>query len=281
MELKDVLGYLDVKEADITVDGKLSIDKFKEAFNGDKGFFRKDQLEQIVKGDADLVNKLTGSRVGAIEAQLTRNMKSMGVELDDETSKAGIEKKMEFIYKTYSTKTKEELKSVKDELATKDVDAATKEWRDKYHKIEAKYNDTDGLLKKTALDLESEKKGRIDFEKSITIKSIHNDALSKIKFSKSVDDLKKKGFLSTLQESYKLDIDETGAVFPMTLDGKRIENKVVNGKFYTVDELYQQEAEKNNLIEKEQSKKFGSNIVQSTSQNVESGEPKRKTFREL
>jgi hypothetical protein len=284
MEIKDVLSYLDIKEADITVDGKPSMDKFKELFNGDAGFLKRALLKDEIKSNPTLLSEITGSRVGAIDTAVNRVAKSLGVELDEETSKAGVEKKIDFIFKTHSKKYNEEVSTLKKELDLKDVDAAVKEYKDKYVKLESKYNDTKSLHDQTVAALEAEKKGRMDFEKSITIKSAHENALGKIKFAKDVDELKKEGFLSILNRSYKLDTDETGKVVVFDAEGKRITNPNKNGHFMEVEELYKHEAVKNKLLATEQSQKFGDKFVTSTTTNNGSdngAESKRKTFREI
>lgn len=283
MEIKDLLQYLDIKEDQVKDGDKFSLDKFKEAFNGDGGFFRKNQLKDIVKGDQQLMSEITGSRVGSIDTALNRAAKALGVEFDDETGKQGVEKKLDFVVKTHSKKINDELSSLKKELELKDVDAAVKEYKDRYSKLESKFNDTKGLLEKTVGDLENERKGRAEFEKSLKITGAHQGALSKIKFAKDVDELKKEGFLSILSKNYKLDIDENGQVIPLTQEGKRIPNQMVSGKFLEVEELYQLEAVKNNLIAKEGTEKFAK-FGERTTVKVDSNDgtrPERKTFREV
>lgn len=283
-DVKDLLSYLDVKESDITVDGKLSMDKFKEVFNGDNGFFRKNQLEDLIKGDEKLKDKITGTRVGAIETALKRTMKAHGIEFDEETEKAGIEKKVDVVFKTIAKTKDDAIKTLKAELDLKDVDAAVKEYKDKYLKLEGKHRDVDEMLKKTASELEAERKKFIDFEKSFAVKSAHEGALGKIKFSQDVqkNPLLKEGFLATLNKKYKADTDETGKVVPFTLDGKRIPHPSKAGAFMELDELYEHEAVSNKLIAQEQSTKFGSKLaVVSPEKEQQNGEPKRKTWKEL
>ena len=284
LTIKDALSYLDIKESDVTVDGKLSMDKFKEHFNGDAGFLRRAHLKDEIKSNPTLLSEITGSRVGAIDTTVNKIAKSLGVEFDEELSKAGVEKKIDHVFKTHSKKASEQYNQLKSEFDAKDVDAIIKTERDKYSKLEKSFTDTKGLLEKTASDLEAEKKGRSEFEKGITIKSTHNDAWGKLKFAKDVDDIKRKGFEAIINEKYKLDTDETGKVVALTKDGKRIPNPNKNGQFMEVEELYQHEAVSNKLLATEQSQKFGSNIAKTNgviTGDQNTGEGKRKTFREL
>lgn len=281
-DFKDALSYMDVKEDDVMDNGKFSMEKFKAVFNGDAGYLKRSLLKDEIKSNQTLLSEITGSRVGAIDTAVNRVAKSLGVELDEETSKAGVEKKIDFIFKTHSKKSSEELKQLKAELDAKDVDAIVKAEKEKYAKLESKYNDTKSLHEQTVQALESEKQGRANFEKGITINSAHSNAWGKLKFAKDVDDIKKKGFESIIKEQYKLDTDETGKVVALTQDGKRIPNPNKNGHFMEVEELYQHEAVKNKLLATEQSAKFGSTIVKAViPDNSQNGDSKRKTFREL
>lgn len=239
MEAKDILSYLGLKE-DIK-----DMDAFKDAYN--KEYVKR----SIAEKDDDIVNKVTGKFAGSTLTAIKRMAKKMNITVEKDVFE---NKKVEEVIDFLGEHLENEVGNIKNEYETKlkatETDAV-KEWKEKHEKLESKYRDTDSLVKTMKDQLaqkDNEFKSKI---KEFKLGDVKKSAFGNIKFANTVDDLKKRGFETLIDEKYELDLDDTENVFVKDKKtGQRIPNPAKNGEFLSYSDVLYQEAEKNNLIAK-------------------------------
>jgi hypothetical protein len=237
------VSYLGYKE-----DQFKDIDSFKEQYN--KDFIKR----SIAEKDDEIITKITGKFAGSTLTAIKRMAKAANITLEKDIIE---NKKIEDIIDHIGEHMGKSIDGVKTEYETKlkaTETEAVKEWKEKFEKLNEKHKDTDNLVKTMKDQLknsESEYKTKL---KQYKIGDTYKSALSQIKFASTVDELKRKGFESLLSEKYELDVDETDAVFIKDKSsGGRIPNPAKNGEFLGVADVISFEAEKNNMIQKNNS----------------------------
>lgn len=236
MDIKDVTSWLGI-EAD-------NLDKFKEQFQ------QKYLTEEQILKDKEVLGKFTGKTLGKISTELTRIGRAQGIEFTkDEVEGKTIEEMTNlFLTKQAQTYTSqiEDLKKV----ASSSGDEKAKEWESKFEKLQNKYKDTEGLLKKTSEEFEGFKQIAAQQVKGVKLDYVRNNVWSSVKFDPTVDQLKKKGFEATIKEQYVIDLDENDNPFIATKEGKRIPSPQRHDQFLSVEEVLNMEAEKAGLTAK-------------------------------
>lgn len=239
MEAKDILSYLGLKE-DIK-----DLDAFKDAYN--KEYIKRSLAEK----DEDIISKINGKFAGSTLTAIKRMAKASNITLEkDLLENKTVQEIIDFIGDNVG----KTIDSVKTEYETKlkatETDAV-KEWKEKHEKLESKYRDTDSLVKTMKEQLaqkDNEFKSKI---KEFKLGDVKKSAFGSIKFANTVDDLKKRGFETLINEKYELDLDDTENVFVKDKKtGQRIPNPSKNGEFLSYSDVLSQEAEKNNLVVK-------------------------------
>lgn len=234
MEINDLLSFFGADAEKIK-----TIDDFKNHFVS-SGFIKK---SEVIK-DPDILSQVTGKRMGSIETIIKRTAKDAGIELDRDEIEG---KQVEEIIPILGNKFKQIIEEK--ESALKGGNDVVNKYEEKLKRYKTDYEQ----YKEMAERLNNEKE---DIKKN-SIKQLHNyikdtakaKALSSIKFGDTVDELKKKGFISMLDELYELEVGEENDVYPVDKKTKkRIENPNKAGEFLSVDELFSLEAEKNKLV---------------------------------
>jgi hypothetical protein len=238
MEIKDVTSWLGI-EAD-------SIESFKEAF--EKKYFTEDQ----VFDNKELLSKFTGKTLGNITRQLSNIGRAQGIEFQ----KPEIEgKPIEDVVNLFLNKQADQFNGKIKELEThagSGSDEKLQEWVKKYEKLEGKYRDTESALKKTAEDFEGFKQTASEQVKSVKLDFVKEQLWSTANFAPGTDPLKLKGFRASFNESYKIDLDETGAPYIADVSGKRIQNPNKHSEFLGPQDVLNLEIEKHGLSVKNQ-----------------------------
>jgi hypothetical protein len=238
MEIKDVTSWLGI-EAD-------NIESFKEAFA--KKYFTEDQVFK----DKDILSKFTGKTLGKITNEVSKIAKAHGIEFE----KSEIEgKPLEDIANHFFNKQADTFNAKIKELessAGAGNDERLKEWQSKYEKLEGKWRDTESALKKTAEDYEGYKKTAGEQIKGVKLDYVKEQLWGSASFAPGTDALKIKGFKTEFNEKYKIDLDETGAPYIASIDGKRIQNPNKHSEFLAPQEVLSIEMEKAGLNIKNQ-----------------------------
>ena len=117
----------------------------------------------------------------------------------------------------------------------KDLEAEKNKFKSDYSELETTFNEF-----KTGVETE---------KKNFKVNSVLNDALTKMKWDKSVNDYTKKGFTSELKSKYKIDLDDDKVIVRDT-EGNRVydPNKAASEPL-SVEQVFELEAKKAKLWE--------------------------------
>lgn|SRR3990167_3514970 len=239
MELKPeaILTYLGFEADKVKTD-----EEFKAQFEAKFGI-----RDQLLK-DTTFTSKIFGQRLGSIEAKLKSHSKKMGIDFTPEEIK---DKPVEDIMELSFTKIAEMAKKAMEDMEKSikaPVEEQAKTWKDMVSVYESKIKDTEGLLAKTANDLETSKKEYANKVKVDNINNFKNTALGKLEFKQDISPVEKMGFESVLNDKYDFDLDENQSPFIKDKKtGQRIASKKVIGQFMTADEIFQDELIANKL----------------------------------
>lgn len=223
----------------LALEGIESVDDFKTKFG--ESFIRRDK----VMDDEDLKAKFTGRIAGMIETVVRRVTKEKtGVEI----AEADIaDMKWEEVVDHGLTKSLEAKDAKITELeanSSGDDSAKVKNLQKDLATMTAKHEDEktlkdDAITKYT--DLETSSGDKI---KGIQLDTLKKDLSRNLKISDGVDPLKKKGFISEMNEKYKLTLggDDNDTLVITDTKGDKIKSDKVSGEFLSPAEVYEKES---------------------------------------
>lgn len=232
MEFKEVASYLGFKEDEIK-----TLDDFKTKFDAE--FLRTSAITE----DSEPVKKILGKTFGTLENEIKKVAKAHELDIDfdaDDLKGKKVTDKLKFTFSKYDEK-KQSVISELEKKAGLGNDEKVKEWETKYEKLNKKYLDVDGLLKKTSEEFNGFKEHSEKTIKGVKLNIHKKDLYNKAKFLPEVNEYAKKGFLNEFEEKYMLDIDENEKPIILDKKGQRIPNPKVTGSFYEPDELLTEE----------------------------------------
>ena len=190
--------------------------------------------------DEDIKGKIVGKLIGGI----TTKLKAVGG-LDKKEIEG---KKIEDIIDLLGVKHTTALDEIKKQN-TGTADEAVKALNTKIEKLQRERDDFKGInetlntkLAETQTTFDSKIK---EFKLTNKLTGIH----SKIPFKDGMTEIEKSGFNALLSNNYKFDLDENDNEIVYDKAGNKIKSQS-GTKFMTVEELIIQEADKNNLIKK-------------------------------
>ena len=235
-QFPEVMSYIGLDPEKIE-----SVDKFKEEYS--KTFIKKDPL--VIKSDPDLMSKVVGSLTGSIKTRLEQAWKKAGFEWDDTLVKdKPIEKAIEEMFTTATTSYSEKIKTLEDSSKL-GGDAATKDWQEKYSKLENDVKQKDLLLKTAKEQYDNEKNQWTEKEKSWASekKSTKKNQLTEklwndYQWASGLDELTKEGFISTINKNFKLELTEDESDLDIfDTAGNRVPNPSKHATFYKPAEV--------------------------------------------
>lgn len=235
MDIKELTSWLGIEAT--------SLEEFKKAFEPKyktvEQFFKSDELK-----DRD------GKLFGTQRTALNRIGKAYGIEItkDEIEGKSAEDIAEMFLKKTVDSYENKigELKKVVDSGA----DEKVKELQTRYEKLEGKYKDAESQWKATAGQLDETVKTYEGKLKGVKLDYVKSNVWNGVKFDPSVDQLKKKGFESIINETYIIDLDENDKPYIKTKDGKQIPSPQRHDQFLSIDEVLNMEADKAGLLSK-------------------------------
>lgn len=231
MELKDILSYqgIELKE-------DATIDDYKAAFDG--VFVRLDQAAE----HPDVKKANVGEATRKYATELKRTAKEHGIELSKEETEMPVDE----LARLVTSKVQESNSSIIEELkskAGKPSEALEKITSD-YEKLQAKLADEERVKAELAEKLTNKEKEFTTFEKNYKLndnkKSLMSEAESFL--SSNADPLRKKGYFSTVNEKYKMDLDENGEFLITNEKGERIPDPSKHGAWLAPIEVLKNEA---------------------------------------
>lgn len=235
IETKDLLNFLGV-EAE-------NIDAFKEKFENE--FTRNSNINK----DHPKVKAFVGETLGILEKNLkniakNHNAEWGGGDWDSKTLNDKFSFAMGKVVENHNA-------ILEDFKKTHTGDAeAVKEWENKVKVLSSKLTDTETLLGHTKNEFENYKQTESQKEKQRIINEHTTAAIGKIKFKPGVNDLTKKGFITSFSENYKLELDENKTPFVTDIKGQRIPNPKTTGTFMSLEDVLLHEAIKADVYEK-------------------------------
>ncbi len=240
MEFKEVADYLGFKADDMK-----TIEDFKVSF--DKEFLRTSSINE----DSDPVKKIVGKLFGTLENEIKKVAKASDLEVDfdsEDLKGKKVTEKLKFVFSKYDEKNKTTFEDLKKQ-AGQGNDDKVKEWENKYEKLNKKFADVDGLLKKTSEDFEGYKQNSVKEVKNVKLGIHKAEIFGKAKFAPEVNEYAKKGFINEFEEKYSLDLDENEKPIIIDKKGQRIPNPRVTGSFYDPADLFLEETIKAKLFQ--------------------------------
>jgi len=238
IELKDITEYLGINAEEID-----SIDKFKEKF--DTEFIRSSAISE----DFEPIKKIVGKKFGSLETELKRLSGQYGVEwTGDEYKDKSLSDRVKLSMDKLITESKNELEEYK-KVNGGGKEEVIKEWTTKYDKLKNEKSDYEKLLEATKQEFEGFK-GQVENEKkSYKINFEKENGLKDFKWKTGTNEFTKKGFMSELNEKYKLDLSTEGKLVVLDAQGKQIPNPKTAGTFMGWKEVVESEALKAELYE--------------------------------
>jgi hypothetical protein len=238
MEIKEIFEAL-------SIDGEKVKTKEDLIAHVNKDFVKRNEAEK----DPTLIAAISGKLVGSIETKAKTIAKEFDIDTTGEDFKElrpleRLDKVVSLAKSKYDT----EINNYKSQIKGDDGKLVA-EWEKKYNKVEIKLKETEGLLSSVTGELETTKTNSANQIKSFKLGNVKETAFKKIEWSKDVDELKKKGFNTLLEEKFVFDIDENDQ--PFVLDKatkKKIESKKTAGTFATFEEIIEKEAIENKMI---------------------------------
>jgi len=238
IELKDITEYLGINAEEID-----SIDTFKQKF--DTEFIRSSAISE----DFEPIKKIVGKKFGSLETELKRLSGQYGVEwTGDEYKDKSLGERMKLSMDKMLTDSKSEFEEYK-KVNGGGKEEVIKEWTSKYDKLKNEKSDYEKLLESTKQEFEGFK-GQVENEKkSYKVNFEKENGLKDFKWKTGTNDFAKKGFLSSLDEKYKLDLDTDNKLVVLDTQGKQIPNPKTAGTFMGWREVVESEALKAELYE--------------------------------
>lgn len=228
MELKDLLTYVNIED----VNEETGLDEFKKAF-GEKF---------IVKAELEEEKKKLGQRLGSATTETKRFFKEQGLEFEDgETKDKSIEDLIALGVTKITAKHEEEIKSLKDDKG-KTNDKKFLELEEKLKSQETQWEQDKGMIEKLKGELEEEKNGRVQDQRSFIINDRIKTSKAKIKFIDDITEVQRRGFDAIINEIASFEMDENQNVYPVNKEGKRFENKNKSGEYLNTDEFFKEQA---------------------------------------
>jgi hypothetical protein len=219
-----------------------TIDAAKEAF--DTTFVKTDKIKDVLIKQPELADGIIGKRMSIIDRKLDDIVKASGVEYDSEALKGKkVEEKIEFFKPLIETRFSDLTKASMSGSGEREKTLAEEKAR-----LESKLKDTSSLLADVKTQFETFKTDIVVKEKESKKKNYFESALGAVEFSPEVDELKKKGFIMTIKESYIVDLDEKDEPFVKDAKtGERVKSADKAGEFLGLSDIIKMEADKNKV----------------------------------
>ena len=227
IETKELLKFLNLGFAETDIEA-LDLEKVKEKFTS-------------VYSPKSELNQKTGEMIGRLGTKYKQILQAQGIDfVNSDVDGKPFEEVMELGITKFKTKFSTEIEDLKSKVGTgtgKQDEALLKkiekleqkdgEWSGKYSALQTEY---DGF--KT--DSESKFK---NYKLQNKLNEIHSN---KIQWKQDTSDLTKKGYFSTINENYKVELDENDNILVKDKTGNQIPNPAVNNTFMKYEDILQE-----------------------------------------
>jgi hypothetical protein len=237
---KEALEYLGYKAEDFK-----TVDEFKTKF--DSTFIKQSNITE----DSEPVKKILGKTFGTLENEIKKVAKGfeLDIDFDDESIKGKkVTDKLKFTFEKYNEKKGEYIKELETK-ASLGNDEKIKEWEKKYEKTAQKAKDYEALLNSTKSEFQQAQEKWTNEVKNVKLNVLTKDAFGKVKLKSDISDFEKRGYMATIAEKYKFDLDETENLVVKNSKGERIPSAKTTGTFKTIEEILEEEAIAGKLVQ--------------------------------
>lgn len=227
IETKDVLEYLGIE----------GVDKFEDFRAKFEPTFIK---RSLIREDKELVGQVVGRAIGSATTTLISDLKKIGIDISkDEVKEMPFENILQLGIKKLSDHYSGQINELKSK-SPQDSEAI-KEIQEKLQKTESKLHDTKSLLDQTKQKYDADMQSWQSQIKGVKLNTKVGDKYKSIKWKTGASEIEKKGFIATLNEKYKIDLDETEEPFIMNQKGERIPHPKKNGEWKSIEEIFEEE----------------------------------------
>lgn len=232
IEPKEIFDYLGVEGAE-------KLEDFRTKF--ESTYIRKDRLADDKELVSSLISPRLGKIAGATQVTLIADLKKLGIEISkDEIKDLPLEDAVEYGIKKAGAHFTSKIAELESKAGT-GGDEKVKELETKFQKLQAKYEQEHSLFEQTKQSFEQERQSFANEKKGIKMQSKVGDAFKSIKWKTGASEIEKKGFLSLVNEKYKIDLDEQDELFIADSKGQRIPHPKKNGEFKNISEILEEE----------------------------------------
>lgn len=233
----------------------LNIDKIKEYTGIDastdeefieqfgKKFYTKDQIFK----DEETKNEFFGRAFGSATTATKKIFESMGVEITGDDLKNPIEK----VVQIGLQRVNERFDAEKQELqktAGLTADEKIKEATETIEKLKLKNKDYENLLSESNSKLTEIENNYKSARKNDKLQFISSNINNSIKWNPDKDEYSKRGFITMMNEKYKIDLDENDEPYIVEAQsGSRIKSEGTHSEFLTPQQVYEMEALKSGM----------------------------------
>lgn len=237
---KEALEYLGYKAEDFK-----TVDEFKTKF--DSTFVKQSNITE----DSEPVKKILGKTFGTLENEIKKVAKGFELDIDfnDESIKdKKVTEKLKFTFEKYNEKKSEYIKELEAKAALGNDDKV-KEWEKKYEKTAQKAKDYEALLNSTKSEFQQAQEKWTNEVKNVKLNVLTKDAFGKVKLKPDISEFEKRGYMATIAEKYKFDLDENENLVVKNTKGERIPSAKTTGTFKTIEEILEEEAIAGKLVQ--------------------------------
>lgn len=231
MELKDILKYQGIELGE-----DATVEDYKKAF--DETFVRLDQAAD----HPDVKKANVGEATRKYATELKRTAKEHGVELSKEDTDLPVDE----LARLVAAKIQESNTTIIEELKAKSgkPSEALEKLTSDYEKLKLKLADEERVKTEIAEKLTLKEKEFTTFEKNYKLNDAKKNLMKEAEsfLSVTADPLRKKGFFSTINEKYKMDLDENGEFLITNEKGERIADPSKHGAWLPPIEVLKQDA---------------------------------------
>ena len=193
--------------------------------------------------DEELINAITGKRIGSLETEMKRGFKALGIELQADEIKG---KKLEEVYSLGIEKVNAHLEELK-KSAKEGASAEVQKYMDEIDKHKKKQTEISDALEAANKLLRETEENASKQIKEFKLNAKLGEAKAKVPFSETVDEYTRLGFDISFERNYKVDLDEKDNLVITRADGSQITNKAGN-IIMGFEEVYKEEASKAKLV---------------------------------
>lgn len=240
---KDALELIKFQGLHEAEDLEAAKTKFQSTYYTESQLTEAGEKNQVIKS-------IVGKQLNKVKQNILKGLREEEIEFTNrEFDDMAFEDFASEVDKRRAKKYTTEIEALKGKAGANN-DEVVKDLQAKLDKLQNKYSETEKLKNTLAAEFDGFKSEAQKREQSIKIDYFKRDVYGKLPFDASVDDLKKKGFFSTIEEKYSWQTDDQGNPFLADKQGQRLRSKKNAAEFMTPEEILEEEGNSLNIFKK-------------------------------